>query len=568
MQPLLPRVTKLSEKILSTFGGIDKREGAKENCFEEIIGFENKDGTVMESYDGFPVAENGFSIYGDDVIVLENENGTADCFYIGSGGFYKNGELLPFNLSDVNYADRSWIANYVDDISAGANGKIGWGGEYEHTKLIRYGKYIFAIPQMIMTDGEKTYKWDRTAVLLLNTSHFSTAYGSISFFATEEWRKEHCEGFEVGDIVELFSNGKKIEGKFTVSLNENGQMTLTAQTEEGSNLSSSAFGTVSGSNCFVVRHKDVPAFTDATVVYNRMWGVLGNRIYASKLANPFAFKESDGTSSDAWWADTEDSNDFTAVSSLNGRVVAFKKTATYEIYGTVAPYTVKDVSRSLGCIDKKSLKEVNGVLFLLTTEGINVYGGSKFVNINDELGFFAENACGMGQGSKYYALIDGLVYKYNYYSGYWTCVTDYPLKRLLEVSGEVFGLTSGGELIQLTGDNLPFLSYNGKTVQTWSLTSVLIGGKDFYAEGINRLELRFEGGGGGNIKVEVSRDYGEFEKYTQSEVNEGWQIFTVPIYLKPCSTFKYRISGNGKLKLRLIKYCYRKGGNANKYEPA
>ena len=566
MLPVLPKVTRLKQRIITAFGGIDRRDNAKENGFSVITGADNKGG-IIETYGSFYKSEMGYDFSSDDIIVLSNDNDGADYYYLGEGGFYKNGSLLPFNMSEHTYSGRSWVLNYVDDIGESNDGKFCWTGNYQNTSLLRYGEYIFAVPQMIMTDGEKTYKWDRTEAVSINNNYVTVSYGELTLSANESWRKQHFDGFKEGDIIELFNNGSKVDGIITVLSNKNGTITLKGTTEEGAKLSSSAFNVSGNMSFFVMRHKDVPHFTDADVIYNRMWGVSENRIYASKLAHPFAFKETDGASADAWWADTEDANNFTAITSLNGRVVAFKNTSSYEIYGTVAPYTVKDVSRSLGCIDKNSLGEVNGVLFLLTSEGMQVYGGSKFVNINDEPEFSVKNACGKGHGSKYYAIIGEKVYKYDYYSGFWTCVTDCGFVRLIEISGEIFGLKADGTLVQFTGEQLSFIDYDGTVNPEWCIESVTVGGGDFYAEGINRLEFRFEGSAGGRLAVAVSRDNGNFESYADITVTKnGWQIFSVPIYMKPCSVFKYRIEGSGKLRLRLVKYCYRKGGEANSYE--
>ncbi len=565
MLPVLPKVTRLKERIITAFGGIDRRDNAKENGFSVITGADNKGG-IIETYGSFYKVETGYEFSSDDIIVLSNSNNSVDYFYLGEGGFYKNGNLLPFNMSEHTYSGRSWVKDYVSDIDE-SGGHFCWAGDYESTSLLRYGEYIFAVPQMLMTDGIKTYKWDRSEAVSINNQYVTTSYGELKLSFNESWRKEHFDGFKEGDIIELFNNGSRVDGIITVFSNKNGTIILKGTTEEGVKLSSSAFNVSGNMSFFLMRHKDIPKFTDAAVIYNRMWGVSGNRIYASKLAHPFAFKETDGTSADAWWADTEDANNFTAITSLNGRVVAFKNTSAYEIYGTVAPYTVKDVSRSLGCIDKNSLGEVNGVLFLLTNEGMQVYGGSKFVNINDEPAFYVKNACGKGHGSKYYAIIGGKVYKYDYYSGLWTCVTDCVFIRLVEISGEIFGLKADGTLVQLTGEQLSFVDYTGTVNSDWCIESVTVGGGDFYAEGINRLELRFEGNAGGRLVVSVSRNGGNFENYADITVTKnGWQIFSVPIYMKPCSVFKYRISGSGKLRLRLLKYCYRKGGEASGYE--
>lgn len=566
MLPVLPKVTKLQNKKIDSFGGIDRREGAKANTFSELRGVDNVGGMSLETGNSFKCAVTQFNIQSDDLIFVDNDKEGKDAFYLGEGGFYKNGNLLPFKITNSNI-DLEWLSKYTKNLSLSENGKSEWQGDFRHTKLIRYDGCIFAVPQMIYTDGNNTFLWNKFSVGSANANNTNVSGGILKIEVSASWRKSVFGKFKPGEYLEIFIDETKLSGQFVMKTNTDNYVEIKCVKSNGNNYMASDFGFVVGKSFTIaVRVKDLPDFADADVIYNRMWGVSGNRVYASQLAQPFIFNEGEGTESDAWWADTEDREDFTAMASLNGRVIAFKRNSAYEIYGTVNPYTIKDTSRSMGCVCSASLKEVNGTLFLLSGEGINVYGGSKFININESLCTDDVQVKGICKGSKYYALLSDGVYKYDYYSGLWTGVTDMKFTGLTDIDFDVFGITDNGKLVQLTGEKKEFLEYGDDICREWMVESAAIGAADFYAEGINKLELRFESEEKGKISVEVSRDSGGFEKCGEFETGEGWQIFSVPISFIPCSTFRYRIKGTGKMRLRLISYSFRKGGTANRYE--
>lgn len=569
MLPILPKVSKLQQMQISSFGGIDRRNGAKENTFAALCGIDNTSGNGLETGNCFYCAQPEFEIQGENVIFTTDENGSKDFYCLGKEGFYKNGSLLPVEITPGDVKELAWLNDITDDFEFDDNGKCEWKGDNTNTKLIGYNGCVFAIPQMLYTDGTKTYRWDSLTVGNLKRENFTLSQGVLKIKMTSSGaRKKYFGNLKKGDVLEIFFEKTKKEGNFTYLGISDNYVEFKAAYEDGESYTDiSELITQSNSGVqFGFRFKDLPKFSDAVVVYNRMWGISGNRVYASSLARPGNFKESDGTESDAWWADTQTGEDFVAIASLNGRIVAFKKNSTYEIYGTVTPYTIKDVSRSLGCVSRDSVSEVNGVLFLLTDEGMSVYGGSKFININEALMSNDNEVFGIGKGSKYYALMSDGVYKYDYYTGLWTNVTEMTFKRLACIDFDIFGITSDSKFVQLTGEKKSFLSYTDDIKKEWKIESAAIGSKDFYAEGINKLELRFESEEKGKISVEVARDGGVYEFCGQTETRGGWQIFSVPISFVPCSSFKYRVNGFGKMKLRLISYSYRKGGDANKYE--
>ncbi len=568
MLPIIPKVTKLNSKLIGEFGGIDKRVTAKENSFYTLENTDIGMGKILKTKSSFLCTKKYEIPSGSEVITIKGDNSSTDIYWLGEGGFYKNGELLPFKITHETI-NISWLAPYTKDVEVFSDGTCSWNGDYSGAKLVRYGEYIFAVPQMIVTDGHKTFFWDRfSAGTVYGTRIKYVDGGVVNFTVDDIWYQNVLSGFKEGDEIEAYFNGHKMTGTFTLISNRPENITIKCIKENGDIHTQDSLYLEIGAemNQMAFKHKSPPEFIDIVVAYNRMWGVCRNRVYASKLAHPFSFDVKTGNEADAWWADTEDSEDFAALGTLNGRVVAFKNNSTYEIYGTVNPFTIKDVSRSLGCIDKNSLCEVNGVLFLLTGEGICVYGGGKFVNINEKIAISEKKLKGVGIGSKFYCLKEDGVFKYDYYTDIWTNICNIKFTSITVIDTDLFGITGEGELVQLTGVYKNFFPYSEPKEREWVIESVEIGGRDFYAEGINRIELRFESVSPGNARVEISRDGKPYELCGSIDCRQGMQIVALPISFTPCSSLKYRVSGKGEILLRLIRYSYRKGGHADSYE--
>ncbi|MBQ3054270.1 MAG: hypothetical protein IJC89_05145 [Clostridia bacterium] len=564
MLPILPKTTPLLQRQIKGFGGIDRRQGAKESCFFSFTGVDNNEGTLLETKNSIKWVNMNYTLESNEFIATKNSEGETDIYSLGLYGFYKNGVPIPLFKIYTNL-NIKWTTKHMNDFELSGDNQYLWTGDCSDTKLLRFEDYIIAIPQMLYTDGTKTYRLDGASILEVKNYNAINENGEI-ILKSVTGDTGALKHIKPGSVIEVFVNNKSMSGEIKFVSAKGGNVTFKWIKENGTQAYASDLDLVGDDNIIMIRQKNLPVFTDATIMYNRLWGVSGKKVYASNLGNPFSFAASDGSASDAWWADTDGVESFTSISAINGRVVACKKNATYEIYGIVNPFTIKDVSRSMGCVSRDTLKEVNGVLLMLTTEGISAYGGGRFVNVNEALATIGQEGSAVGIGGMYYILLKDGVYKYNYYTGLWTNVTKKPLIKLFCVEGDVFGIDANYNVFQLTGEEKDFLSYNENIPQVWEIESVTIGGDDFYAEGINGIELRLEGITSGNITVEISRDGGEFQRYFADELKGGWQIFTVPIYLKPCSCFKYKLTGTGQVRLRLIKYSYRKTGKGLRYE--
>ena len=128
-----------------------------------------------------------------------------------------------------------------------------------------------------------------------------------------------------------------------------------------------------------------PDIDYAAVHYNRIFGVKGNDIRASKVGDFKKWEEFGGTELDSWAADVYSPGDFTGITSYQDHVIFFKRDQMYELYGyTPSQFKIIESAKT-GCIDNESIKEVQGVLFFMSESGVQTYSGGFPRPISEKL---------------------------------------------------------------------------------------------------------------------------------------------------------------------------------------
>ncbi len=553
----LTNYSTLQRRPITAFGGLQRGEETEVNEFSDMQGMCGSGRGTLSSCG--PLQKVAAEAGEGQMLAVENGN-SMDFYSLGEGGFYKNGTLLPLQQfgagSSIGVPSskketveaRCRELGLPVEISVTSSGYLtsSWTGDYHKAKLVRYGNFVIAVPQMLITDGTNTYFWKGHFFLMQDYNYYSNLqlyYPGLP----------GLDGlFPDGEAIALLLDGREF---LTGTVASHKNLLLTVEPE--GNTSSG-----SGKMLCEVLRPGMVNFTDVTHAYNRMFGVRGNRIYASKQGDIHNFNHYKLTPLDSWWADTESGEDFTALTSLSGRVVAFKKTSTYEVYGINAPYTVKDVSRSFGCVNPFTVAEVAGVLVLQTEEGLHAYGGSRFVNIQYPLGDLLpeDGAMSCGTGSKYYITLAGRLYCYDYYRGAWYCVSGETATGLCTCAGGVF-INLNGLLWQLPeGDSPASLSQEVK-VQPWYFETTAIN-RDFTEGLLSSVELKLACEDA-SFTVWVSHDGGIYEKVQDVEWQQGKRFVAVPVRPRMCAEFRVKVEGSGRVTLCGMMLNQYKGGSVS-----
>lgn len=554
----LTNYSTLQHKAITAFGGLQRGEETEQNEFSDMQGMWGSGRGLLADCGSLQKVD----ITAGQGQVLAVENGTSMDFYsLGEGGFYKNGTLLPFrqfasgSATGVPSCYLETVRARCDELElpveiySDANGYLqsNWTGDYTGAKPVRCGEFVIAVPQMLMTDGTYTYFWKGHFFAMQTDSYYNAN--------TLYW-----PGLDT--IEKLFPDDEA----FTLRLNGNDFMTGTLKKKSSLTMTmvsdGSTKGSCSGKALGELLRPGMENFVDVTHAYNRMFGVYGNRIYASKQGDMHNFNSYRGVPTDSWWADTESGENFTAVTSLSGRVVAFKATSTYEVYGVNAPYTVKDVSRSFGCVNPFTVAEVAGVLVLQTKEGMHAYGGSRFVNLQYPLGDLQPNASSVacGNGSRYYITLGGRLYCYDYYRGAWYCVGGSTPTGMCACGGGVF-INLNGVLWKLPGGDCAAPLAEETMEQPWYFETVSLN-RDFTDGMLSSVELKLACEDAA-FSVWISHDGAAYEKVRDVEWQSGKRFVPVPVRPRKCAGFRIKVTGSGTVALCGMMLRQYKGGSTS-----
>lgn len=137
------------------------------------------------------------------------------------------------------------------------------------------------------------------------------------------------------------------------------------------------------SNVTLTLRQVMPEITHAAVCRNRLWGVAGNKLVASKLGNPLVFDDFSGLSTDSFELPMEE--EMTAVTHFGERVVAFSRTALYELYGDRPSNYQISAAKFGGCTQPFSICNAGGYLIYADDAQIYRYGGGDPQPVGERL---------------------------------------------------------------------------------------------------------------------------------------------------------------------------------------
>lgn len=355
---------------------------------------------------------------------------------------------------------------------------------------------------------------------------------------------DFSEVFKEGDGVEITgcadtmekNNGthiiRKINGKM-LTFNDNIFLEGTAATE-------------------VNIQRKIPDLTCICQSDNRLWGAEGNTIYASALGDPTNFFVYDNLTTDSYAVAVGTEGDFTGCIDYGSAVLFWKEDCVHKVLGSypaqyeVYTYTVPGIQKG----SEKSAVVINETLFYKGRIGVYAYGGSTPELLTYPFGerrYF--DAVAGTDGTNYYISMrnqqdEWELYVYDTLRGIWLREDETRVADFVLMDGVVYYIDSNkGKIMRFgKGDETEGLI-------PWSATfcefDEHINGKKRYS----RIYLRVESEAGAWIRVEVSRD-GEPFRQVFSSHNERARIYQIPVLPAKCESFRLRISGKGRCKIK------------------
>lgn len=290
----------------------------------------------------------------------------------------------------------------------------------------------------------------------------------------------------------------------------------------------------------------IPQIEFACVDNNRIFAVESDNIYACALGNYSdwtTFVDANGNSSatGAFATDTGTPGKFTGVAKFKGRVVMTKEDLIYESYGNRPPYTINEIAKT-GCIDGRSIIEVNSVLYWLGRNGIFSYTGGQPRNISDKLtGEFTKGVSGT-DGRKYYCCLFDTrwrLYVYDTYNGLWHIEDFIEIVDFAYNDGYLYALSKDGNLLK-------FNSGNERVKWEFTTQDYTFGIPE--TKNVSKLYIRADMKYQTSLDVYLKVNNGEFNRVATYQADNS-TVFDFKVRVKKCDTFAVRFSGVGDVRI-------------------
>ncbi len=306
----------------------------------------------------------------------------------------------------------------------------------------------------------------------------------------------------------------------------------------------------------------LPDIKYACVYYSRLFGVDDDRIYASAFndyAN-FNLDTADDTSDANAWVTTAQSNvkaggSFTGICAYGGHVIAFKRDYTHEIYNNKNPFRVYDIFNE-GCVDHRSIAEVDGGLYYVSPDGVRLYTGGNPRDVGEALDMtHFESGVGAGYKGCYYLYAkigyDHRVLVYSASTGAWSSIAvDSEVISLASANG-IYALTEKGAVLRLdTEDYSAGFEF---------ATDVMTGGT-VDIKRVKKLQAAVDVAYGGCITVYIESDRGARRELISSGGRYGRLVLRCGVTMTAGSSHRLIFSGRGRVTLRGFELIYAYGG--------
>lgn len=286
---------------------------------------------------------------------------------------------------------------------------------------------------------------------------------------------------------------------------------------------------------------------------NRVFGVSKNNIYASSLgnyANWSDFVDADGSpkTTGAYAEELYSLGDFTGVCKYRSNVILTKKDLLYECYGNKPPYRINLTAKS-GCIDNRSIVEVNNILYWLGADGIYRFAGSVPIKISDKVeGLFSGFNSGVGatDGKNYYVSVDdGVINRlmvYDTTTGLWCMEDNLDVVDMTNFNHVVYALTKSGEILKFNSGN-EFVGWEFETKDF----NFGIRCKKIIRDLIMNVDIKCMS----KIDIYIKYDNEEYTRCATYSANEN-TIASIKLKVKKCNSFKILIKGIGYAKINSL----------------
>lgn len=304
----------------------------------------------------------------------------------------------------------------------------------------------------------------------------------------------------------------------------------------------------------------VPDIDFACEHENRLWGVKGDNIYASKLGNFKNWNVFDGVNTDSYATTAGTDGSFTAAVSYSNHPVFFKDNYIHEAYGYKPSNFIiqKTVALGVQSGSSKSAVVVNGILLYKSIKGIMAWtGGLPQIVSQNFFKTYSKAVAGTDDRKYYVSLFDGVAYTLmvldTWNGNVWEIEDSLNVKEFAKLDGSVYALSN---------DDKKIYKFNsGTETISWSATTEEFIETDQGKEGHSKIGVKADMEIGSVLNVYLSIDNGDMQLINTITASEKRTILC-PVIPQRAESFKVKLSGTGKVVVYSIRREFYVGSDA------
>lgn len=291
----------------------------------------------------------------------------------------------------------------------------------------------------------------------------------------------------------------------------------------------------------------IPHIDCACMDNNRVVAVHKNSFYASSLGDytkwtDFVDAEGNPKATGAYAEELNTPGDFNSITKYNTSVILTKNDMVYVCYGNKPPYRINEVCKT-GCIDGRTIAEVDGYLYWLGRDGIYRFGGSIPRLVSHKIGGDFISGVAVANGLKYYCcLYDGKSYKmyvYNAQYDFWHIEDSVQYVDLVAKDGIVYGLTADGKIVKFD---------SGDERVSWSFTTIDFDFSTEYTKNVAKVYCRLKLYDQAYVNLYIRSNKQDWYKFASYKA-DGTNVFQAKAKLKKCDYFTLRVEGVGDAEI-------------------
>lgn len=313
--------------------------------------------------------------------------------------------------------------------------------------------------------------------------------------------------------------------------------------------------------------RSMPQLESICAYDNRVWGISGKTVYASKLGdatewNDFSVDSYGTLPSASFSTQAPTEGKFTAIVPYGNYIYAFKENAIHKIYGDEPDeYTLHtDICRGVGEGMTDCVSIGASSLIYASADGVYIYRGDYPRKISQSIGKLPTPISAAATEEFYYILCSQngrkLIYVYDLTRGIWHSETAPEKSSLLtSASNEVY-LADGGTLwcLSQSPDD-----ENGERTVRWKMR-MRVDDRLFGKKGYGRLAIRYSLRRDASFTVRAIYDDGSRGAVCGARFDEADSSgASLQLPIKRCLWFELEFSGMGKFILKSMNLKFYRG---------